>query len=250
VVKNDPLARPASYRQAAISPTGVIVPDFPPTDLNRLHRLPKRGHYDRAIIYPILDAALIGHVAFVEEDQPFVIPTLFARDGDRLLIHGASTSRMIRHLQAGHPASFAVTILDGLVMARSIFEHSLNYRSAVLFGRGLAVEEPDEKMSALRLFTERLMAGRWDDVRPPSPTELKATGVVSLTIESATAKVRSGPPTDFPEDLHLPAWAGVVPLRTAAAPPRPSPDLAPGTPFPPYLQALLRRLEAGADGEE
>jgi nitroimidazol reductase NimA-like FMN-containing flavoprotein (pyridoxamine 5'-phosphate oxidase superfamily) len=212
---------------------------FPKTDRNRLRRLPERALYDHQTIHAILDAALICHVAFVQDGRPFLIPTLHARDGDRLLLHGASSSRLIRHLQAGHEACIAVTILDGIVLARSVFEHSLNYRSAVLFTHGHPIHDEAEKRRALQLFTEKLLPGRWQDARQPTANELKATGVVTLTIESATAKVRTGPPEDPAEDLHLPVWAGVLPLHLAYGQPQPAPNLPADLPFPDYLLQWL-----------
>jgi nitroimidazol reductase NimA-like FMN-containing flavoprotein (pyridoxamine 5'-phosphate oxidase superfamily) len=214
---------------------------FPPTDRTRLRRLPERALYDQETVYAILDAALICHVAFVQEGQPFVIPTLHARDGDRLLLHGASSSRLMRHLQAGHEACIAVTIVDGIVLARSVFEHSINYRSAVLFAAGQPISEEAEKRHALQLFTEKLLPGRWQDARQPTANELKATGVVAFPIESATAKVRTGPPEDLAEDLHLPVWAGVLPLYLTYGQPQPTPDLPADLPFPDYLQELVER---------
>lgn len=211
------------------------------TPRNKVRRIPERGRYDRATIDPILDAALVCHVGIVQDGQPFVIPTLHARDGEDILLHGASTSRLIAHIGAGHPVCITVTLVDGLVLARSVFHHSVNYRSAVLFGRGALVEEPEARMAALERFTERLLPGRWADVRPPSPQEFKATSVVRVAIESASAKLRGGPPGDDAEDLALPVWAGVVPVRSALGPPEPAPDLAPDTPLPDYLRDYLRQ---------
>jgi uncharacterized protein len=212
-----------------------LLPDFPTTSRNRLKRLPERAVYDQETVYEILDAALICHVALVQEGQPFVIPTLHARDSGRLLLHGASSSRLIRHLQAGQEICVAVTILDGLVLARSVFEHSMNYRSVVLFGRGEAVQGEAEKRRALQLFTDKLLPGRWQDARQPNATELKATGVVSLLIESATAKVRTGGPEDPAEDLQLPVWAGVLPLHMVAGMPEAAENLSSSITLPNYL---------------
>jgi nitroimidazol reductase NimA-like FMN-containing flavoprotein (pyridoxamine 5'-phosphate oxidase superfamily) len=214
---------------------------FPKTDRNRLRRLPERALYDHQTIHAILDAALICHVAFVQDGRPFVIPTLHARDGDRLLLHGASSSRLIRHLQAGHEACIAITILDGIVLARSVFEHSINYRSAVLFAHGQPIHDEANKRHALQLFTEKLLPGRWQDARQPTADELKATGVVAMSIESATAKVRSGPPEDPAEDLHLPVWAGVLPLHLSYGQPQAAPDLAADLPLPDYLRQWMDR---------
>ncbi|GAB4208146.1 MAG: pyridoxamine 5'-phosphate oxidase family protein [Roseiflexaceae bacterium] len=212
---------------------------FEQTPLNRVRRLPKRGHYDRATIDPIIDAALICHVGFVQDGQPFVIPTLHARDGADILLHGASTSRMVQHLAAGEPACLTITHVDGIVLARSVFHHSINYRSAVLFGRAEPIESPEEKLEALARFTERLLPGRWQDARPPNAQELKATGVVRFTIESASAKIRNGPPGDEPEDLDLAVWAGVLPLHTQLGTPQPDPQQPAGLPLPGYLRDFL-----------
>lgn len=213
--------------------------EFDRTDLNRISRLPKRGHYDRETVYGILDEALICHVAFVEDGQPYVIPTLHARSGDDLLLHGASTSRMLLHAAAGHPLSIGVTLVDGIVLARSIFHHSINYRSVVLFGQGGLVEEPEAKLAALAAFSERLLPGRWADSRQPNPVEMKATAVIRIPIEMASAKVRVGPPGDDEEDVALPHWAGVLPLRQAVGEPLPAPNLAEGIALPDYLQAFM-----------
>lgn len=188
--------------------------DFPITDENRVRRLPKRGAYDKETVYAIVDDALICHVGMIENDRPVVIPTIHARDGDNILLHGASTSRMLNHVGAGHDICITVTHLDGLVLARSVFHHSMNYRSAVLFGKGSLIEDPDEKMKALEIFTEKLIPGRWDDARQPTANESKATHIVSVEIDMASAKVRVGPPGDDDEDYALDVWAGVLPMRT------------------------------------
>ncbi len=213
--------------------------DFPKDDRNRVVRKPERGQYDKNVIYPIIDAALICHVAFVVGNQPYVIPTLHARDGDDLLLHGASTSRLIEHAGAGSPLCVAITHIDALVLARSVFNHSIDYRSAVLFGCGQLVESPAEKMRALEAFTERLMPGRWYDAREPNTQELKATGVVRMPIDLASAKVRTGPPKDDAEDMGLSVWAGLVPVRTTYGQPVGAPDLMPGTSVPAYLRTFL-----------
>lgn len=215
--------------------------EFETNARNRVQRVPKRGVYDREMIYGIVDAALIGHVSFVIEGQPFVIPTLIAREGDRLLLHGASSSRLMRHAAAGAPLAVAVTHVDGLVLARSVFHHSVNYRSAVLFGRGSAVEEREAKLAALRQFTERLVPGRWADAREPNETELRATAVIAMPIDSASAKVRSGPPGDDEADCALPVWAGVLPLLQGWGPPQRDALLAEDVTLPGYLAALLER---------
>ena len=205
---------------------------FEITDLNKIHRLPKRGHYDRETLYGILDATILCHVGFVQDGQPFVIPTNFARQGDTLFLHGATTSRLIRYVGEGGPLCISVAILDGLVLAKSAFHHSVNYRSAVVFGRGRLVEDDAEKLRALELFTERVVPGRWQEVRQPNPQELRATAVAAIDIESASAKMRSGPPSDDEDDLGLPVWAGVLPIRQTPGDPLPADYSDSSLPFP------------------
>ncbi len=187
---------------------------FNTTPRNKVKRIPKRGHYDKATIYEILDAAFMCHVGFSIEGQPFVIPTAYGRDGDAIYLHGATTSRMLQHLeQAGMPACLTVTHLDGVVLARSTFNSSMNYRSAVVFGTATLLED-DEKMHALEVITENIWKGRWDEARLPNAKEMKATKVLKLHIESASAKIRTGGPGDEKSDYELPIWAGVIPMTT------------------------------------
>jgi nitroimidazol reductase NimA-like FMN-containing flavoprotein (pyridoxamine 5'-phosphate oxidase superfamily) len=187
----------------------------------KLRRLPKRGAHDRPTIDAILDEALISHVGFVHDGKPAVIPTLHARVGDEVLIHGSAASRMLRALASGIDACLTATLIDGLVLARSAFHHSINYRSVVLYGTARLVEEPDERERALEAFTERLVPGRWAEVRRPTRKELKATTVLRLPIEEGSAKVRSGPPIDDEPDYALDVWAGVVPLTLTRGVPVP-----------------------------
>jgi len=208
---------------------------FPSTERTRVRRLPQRGSHERAVVHEILDAALVCHVGFVVDGQPFVIPTLHARVGDRVILHGSSKSRMLGALACGGDVCLTVTLLDGLVLARSAFHHSVNYRSVVVFGHARAVESDAEKTAALRAFTERVHPGRWDLVREPNAAELKATLVLALPLEEAVAKVRTGPPLDDDEDLSWPVWAGVVPLATVAGEPRPDAHLLPGMEYVPPL---------------
>jgi uncharacterized protein len=182
------------------------------TPKTQVRRMPDRGVFDRQAIYHILDEGLVCHAGFQMDGQPFVIPTGYARDGDRLLLHGSSASRMMRTLAAGEPVCVTVTLLDGLVLAKSAFHHSMNYRSVVVLGQAKPVLDEAAKWNALRAFTEHMVPGRWADVRQPNAQEMKATLVVELPIEEASAKVRTGPPKDDEEDLALPVWAGVVPL--------------------------------------
>jgi nitroimidazol reductase NimA-like FMN-containing flavoprotein (pyridoxamine 5'-phosphate oxidase superfamily) len=189
------------------------------------------------VIDAVLDEALVCHVGFDDAARhPVVIPMLHARDGDDLLLHGSPASRLVRRLSGGVPISVAATVLDGLVLARSVFHHSVNYRSVVLFGTARVVEDPAAKGAALRVFTERFVPGRWNDARRPTHKELRATAVLALPIDAASAKVRSGPPDDDEEDLALDVWAGVIPLRLVAGDPQADPRLRPGVPLPDYLR--------------
>jgi len=196
-------------------------------------RVPERGAYERDRIDAILDAGLVCHLGFVHDGQPFVIPTLYARIGDEIYVHGSSASRMLRTLKGGVDACLTVTIVDGLVLARSIFHHSINYRSVVVLGRTTEVADPDEKARALEAFGERILPGRWAEVRPPTPLELKATSILRMPLDEASAKLRQGPPVDEEEDYSLPVWAGVIPLALQAEEPQPDPRLAFDLPAPP-----------------
>jgi hypothetical protein len=186
---------------------------YTPTGRTQVRRLPKRGVYDKAEVYSILDAGYVCHVGFVADGQPCVMPTGYARAGDRLYIHGSPASRMLRALEGGADVCVTVTLLDGFVLARSAFHHSMNYRSVVVFGRARLVTDPGEKVEALRAFTDHVVPGRWAEVRQPNEGELKATKVLALPLDEASAKVRVGPPIDDEEDYSLPVWAGVVPVR-------------------------------------
>ena len=196
---------------------------------SRVRRLPERGSRERALVHAILDEGLIGHVGFASERGPVVIPMLYARDGERLYLHGSPASRLMRTLSRGVPVCITVTHVDGLVLARSAFHHSVNYRSVTVFGRARALLDDADKLAALRAFTERLYPGRWDEVRVPNATELKATQVLSLPLDETVAKVRTGPPLDDAEDMGRPVWAGVVPLEMVARVPIADAELLPGT---------------------
>lgn len=213
---------------------------FTPTKRSTLRRLPKRGEYGREEVYRILDEGLVCHVGFVVEGQPFVIPTGYARSGDTLYVHGAQASRMLRALRDGIEVCVTVTLVDGMVMARSAFHHSMNYRSVVVFGRAAVVEDAAEKWEALRALTEHLAPGRWAEVRQPSESEMRATLVLALPLAEASAKVRTGPPVDDEEDYELPVWAGVVPLRMTAGVPVADARLAPGIEPPPHVRNYAR----------
>lgn len=213
---------------------------FTKTDRTTLKRLPKRGVYERELVYQILDEGFICHVGFVVEQQPFVIPTGYARLEDELFIHGSQASRMLRTLKAGVDVCVTVTLVDGLVLARSAFHHSLNYRSVVVFGNAKPVEDEERKMAALKAFSEHVIKGRWDDVRWPTEQEMKATTVLALPLTEASAKVRTGPPLDDEEDYELNVWAGVVPLALSAGEPIADPRLPKGIATPEYATKYRR----------
>lgn len=206
-----------------------------PTSRSRVNRLPKRGDYSQKTIYAILDAGFLCHVGFVVDGQPYVIPTGYGRAGDTLYLHGSAASRMLRTLAEGIDVCVTATLLDGIVLARSAFHHSMNYRSVVILGKASAIEEEQEKTAALRVISEQIVRGRWDDVRKPTAQELKATAVLKLPIEEASAKIRIGPPLDDEEDYALNVWAGVLPLAMRAGEPMPDARLAPGAKVPKYL---------------
>ncbi len=199
----------------------------PPSDRTRVRRLPNRAAYDRETIHAILDEGLVCHVGFAVDAQPYVIPTIYARVGEQLYLHGSAASRMLRALATDIPVCVTVTLLDGLVLARSAFHHSMNYRSVVVLGRAVEVREPAERLAALQAIVEHVLAGRWQEARQPNEQELRATSVLRLPLAEASAKIRTGPPLDDAEDLGLGCWAGVVPLRLDAQPPVPDPQLAP-----------------------
>jgi len=214
--------------------------DFTPTGRTQVKRLPKRGKYDRETVYSILDSGFVCHVGFSVDGQPYVIPTNYGRSGDIVYLHGSAASRMLRTLSEGVPVSVTVTHVDGLVLARSAFHHSVNYRSVVILGTARLVEDPAEKMEALRVFTEHVMKGRWDDVRQPTEQELKATLVLALPLEEVSAKVRTGGPNDDAPDYDLPVWAGVLPLETVPKPPVADPNRKKDPAIPEYLKNYRR----------
>jgi uncharacterized protein len=201
---------------------------FAPTERTTLKRLPKRAEYDRERVYAILDEALVCHVGFIADGQPVVIPTGYGRIADVLYLHGSAASRMLRTLSEGIDVCVTVTLVDGLVLARSAFHHSFNYRSVVVFGRARMVTDREEKLAALRAFTEHVIAGRWNEVREPNDGELKATTVLALPLQETSAKIRTGPPIDDEADHALPVWAGVLPLRLTIGEPVDDEQLQPG----------------------
>jgi nitroimidazol reductase NimA-like FMN-containing flavoprotein (pyridoxamine 5'-phosphate oxidase superfamily) len=210
-----------------------------PSERARVRRAPARADYDRATIDAILDEALVAHLGFAMDGQPYVIPTLHARVGDEVYVHGSAASRMVTMLGAGLPACLTVTLVDGLVLARSAFNHSMNYRSVVVLGQARFVEGPEERARALEAFTERLIPGRWAECRPPTRQELKGTRVLALTLDEASAKVRTGGPVDDADDYASDAWAGVVPLRVTPGAIEPDARLRDGIPVPPSVEAWI-----------
>ncbi|MGH9119166.1 MAG: pyridoxamine 5'-phosphate oxidase family protein [Acidimicrobiales bacterium] len=203
----------------------------------KIRRLPERGRYERSDAEAVLDACLICHLGFVVDDRPIVIPTIQARDGDVVYVHGSVASRVLRTMKGGADVCLTATIVDGLVLARSAFHHSINYRSVVVLGRATEVVERPRKLRALEVITNHVLDGRWDDVRRPTEKELRATSVLALPLQEASVKVRSGPPSDDDADYELPVWAGVLPLSMVAGAPMPDPRLAPGVDLP----ATVRR---------
>ncbi|PSN15857.1 pyridoxamine 5'-phosphate oxidase family protein, partial [filamentous cyanobacterium CCT1] len=212
----------------------------------QVKRVPQRGSYDRQQVYDILDEGLVCHLGFVAEGQPFVIPTAYGRLDDQVYIHGSPASRMLKSLEQGVAVCLTVTLLDGLVLARSAFHHSMNYRSVVLFGTATRVDAADEKMTALKAFTDHVVRDRWDDVRPPNRQELAGTLVLALPIAEASAKVRTGPPVDAAEDYALPVWAGEIPLTLSAAAPVTDPKCSPDLEIPAH--ALHYHRQSSTEG--
>ncbi|MGA8621758.1 MAG: pyridoxamine 5'-phosphate oxidase family protein [Candidatus Sulfotelmatobacter sp.] len=214
---------------------------YTPTPRTRLVREAERAVYDREAAYRILDEGFLCHVGFVIEGQPFVIPTSYGRKDDGLLIHGSAASRMLRQMKDSMPVCITVTLLDGFVLARSIFNHSMNYRSVVVLGKATLVDDPAEKIEALRLLSEHILPGRWADARQPNERELKQTSILRVPIEEFSAKVRTGPPVDDEDDYSFPSWAGVVPLEIKAGTPIDDPRLLPGQTVPKYARNYSRR---------
>jgi hypothetical protein len=205
------------------------------TKRTEFRRLAARGSHELETINAILDAGFLAHVGFCVDNQPYVIPTLYGRDGEKLYLHGSAASRMLGRLETGILGCIAVTLVDGLVLARSAFHHSMNYRSVVAFGTAHRIDEPALKTRALRIISEHLIAGRWNDVRNPSKKELKATAVLEFSIEEASAKIRTGPPLDDEEDYSLPVWAGIIPVSLEARPPIPDSRLKGDIEVPQYV---------------
>lgn len=215
------------------------------TKRTELRRIPDRGSRERETINQILDAGFLAHVGFCVAGQPFVIPTLYGRDGEKLYLHGSAASRMLRELETGIPVCVTVTLVDGLVLARSAFDHSMNYRSVVAFGKARKIADAAQRIRSLRVISEHLIAGRWKEIREPSEKELKATTVLEFLIEEASSKVRSGPPLDDENDYGLPVWAGVLPLEIRSRPPIPDAKLIEGVGVPDYVRSYDVRLNGG-----
>lgn len=211
-----------------------------PTPRTRVVREAHRAAYDRETVYQILDEGFLCHVGFAVDGQPYVIPTSYGRKDASLYIHGSAASRMLRHMKESVPVCVTVTLLDGLVLARSVFNHSMNYRSVVILGRATLVDDPQEKLEALRILSEHILPGRWADSRQPNEQELKATSVLRLPIEEFSAKVRTGPPVDDAEDMTFPTWAGVVPLEMKAGEPINDPGLEASREVPAYAHSYSR----------
>jgi uncharacterized protein len=216
------------------------------TARSTLGRLPRRGSHDWAAVIEILDAGFLAFVGFSVEQQPFVIPTLYGRKDETLYLHGSAASRMMRKLSTGTPACVTVALVDGIVLARSAFHHSINYRSVVAFGTAAKIERVEEKTSALKVISDHLLPGRWEDVRLPTLEELKATTVLKFVMEEASAKVRTGPPGDDEPDYDLPVWAGVLPLALQSSALAPDVRLPPNVVEPAYLADYSRRFRPGA----
>ena len=213
---------------------------IPPTERTRVVREAQRGVYDRESIYKILDEGFVCHVGFSVEGQPYVIPTLFARAGDAIYFHGSAASRMLRNLSEGISVCVTVTLTDGFVLARSVFNHSMNYRSVVALGKAMLVDAPDEKLKALHAFTEKILPGRWNEARQPSEKELKSTSILRLSLTEVSAKIRTGPPQDDAPDYALPVWAGVIPLQLVPGAPIRDERCDASIPTPPYAANYRR----------
>jgi hypothetical protein len=213
---------------------------IPATDSTRVVREPQRAVYDRQTIYAILDEGMVCHVGFAVEAQPFVIPTMYARVGDCIYFHGSAASRMLRNLSSGLRVCITVTLADGLVLARSVFNHSMNYRSVLALGNAMLIDDPAEKLLALQSFTEKILKGRWDDARQPNENELKATSILKLPLTEVSAKVRVGDVEDDAADYALSVWAGIIPFRTVVDPPIRDSRCDPSIPTPAYAAQYKR----------
>lgn len=210
--------------------------DYPKTERNQVKRIPKRGKYDTETINKILDEGFLCHVGFIVDEQPFVIPTLYARIDDSIIIHGSSISRMLKNIEEGVKVCVTVTLVDGIVLARSAFHHSINYRSVVAFGTGKLIEDNEEKLTALKAVADNVLKHRWEDSRQPTTNELNVTSVIKIKIDDASAKIREGDPVDDAKDYELPIWAGVLPFETKFGEPIPDAKLDKNIELPDYLK--------------
>jgi nitroimidazol reductase NimA-like FMN-containing flavoprotein (pyridoxamine 5'-phosphate oxidase superfamily) len=206
---------------------------------SKINRLPSRGYYDKETINQIIDEALYCYISFVHNDQPYIIPTIHARMGDRIVLHGAKGSRLLKHIAGGNKVCVGITLMDGLVLARSVFHHSMNYRSVVLFGKGKVLEDKGKKLEALKEITEHLIPGRWEDARKPNEKELNATTVISIDIDEASAKIRTGHPIDDEEDYNLSVWAGLIPISQKFDSPENDPKLNEDIALPNYIREKI-----------
>jgi uncharacterized protein len=226
--------------RATIHPRNRMPENVAMSERTRIVREPQRAVYDRETIYKILDEGFVCHVGFTADEQAFVIPTMYARVGDAIYFHGSAASRMLRGVGGGLNVCVTVTLTDGLVLARSVFNHSMNYRSVVALGKATIVDEPDEKLRALRAFTEKILPGRWNDARQPNEQELKATSILRLPLTEVSAKIRQGPAEDDPPDRGLPIWAGVIPLKLVAGAPIRDEQCDAAIPLPAYAAHYTR----------
>lgn len=238
--KNQMSGREAAGSAPRFSMRCIVPESTPPTERTRVVRESQRGAYDRESIYKILDEGFVCHVGFFVDTQPYVIPTLFARIGDAIYFHGSAASRMLRNVSGGIPVCVTVTLTDGFVLARSVFNHSMNYRSVVALGKALLVDAPEEKYEALHAFTEKILPGRWKEARQPNEKELKATSILRLPLTEVSAKIRVGPPEDDAADYELPVWAGVIPLHLTPGAPIRDERCDPSIPTPAYAAEYRR----------
>lgn len=206
---------------------------------SKINRIPSRGYYDRETIYKIIDEAFYCHVSFVIDNQPYIIPTIHARMNDEIVLHGAKANRMLKHISEGNEICMSVSLMDGLVLARSVFHHSVNYRSVVIFGKGRELKDKTEKLNALQAITDHLLPGRWEDARQPNEKELNVTTVVSIKIDEASAKIRTGPPKDEKEDYDLAVWAGIIPITQKFNLPEIDAELNDEIELPGYVKKII-----------
>ena len=214
------------------------------TNRTKVNRTPKRAVYEKETIYKILDETFVCQIAFKIDGQVFIIPTAFGRKDDSIFIHGSNKSRMLNSIKSGEDICIGVTLIDGIVAARSIFHHSINYRSVIIFGKGKEIDEPEDKLKALKIITEHIIPGRWNDARKPNEKELEITSVFEFKIDEASAKIRTGPPVDEKEDYNLNVWAGIIPLKTIAESPIRDQEVRNGILLPDYIKDFSMRVNS------